>query len=728
MPHPQGTDDFDFSLVGTDKVPFMGYISSQDPTKTDIRYMIRGAKNVYLKNTGTIAVRPGLKLIGTADATQDGVVASYEFETAQGTTLPIYVLESGKMYFTYQGEDILMGTFDRTRFVFALWWDNINKIEDLIMVNGDHNLYRWNAGIANYGSSAAESTNAVTAVATPASQSVSGTYAVGDILTITGGGGTGAQVKVLAVNGSAPLTYQIIALGSGYAVTSGAATTGGGGTGATVDITEVNDTYTLTNNSGDTWAELDFNGIRIPSTTSATTDNIQDGGLLININGTEFSYFGGTDTDTLTGVIGNPAAAVGDIIFQAISTVENTPSADITNDFVVTLSNQLIVGSYSAKIIYISSDEDFSDFTNNGDLVSGDPDFAIIDEFPTGAVVKGESVYIFAGNASTYVITPNTPVPFAVSVGGSYTLVVTKVEKQVGSGNSAAIAQEFITTIGEDVLYLSKDHQLRQLGTLRNIITQKTPSLSKAVRKELVDEDFTGGALRAVDEFVYITAPISGRTYLYQIRDNVDDVGNLTAQRFWQPPQDWNISRIAIVDGVVGGYSAQYPQLYQLWDTGQYHDDTPDGEGAAYTAVLRMAYRQFKERDDLGSFDKVYYEGYILPRSDLVANVYNDYQGATKVQTKTLSSIAGSAVLYGGDGVTLIGGRKIGDQTIGGGLRDVDYENPLPKFRVISNVTQEDCFEYCLELVSQEKDSQWEILALGPDASTSLNKPVNLQL
>lgn len=726
-----GSDDFRFDIIGgaDSKRAFQGYNSEQDPTTVDPRYAIRGTKNMYLTNRGTWAVRPGLKLIGDENGTEDGVVASFEFETVQGDTLPIQVLESGAMRFFANGIWNLLKTFDKTRFVFTTWWNNFDKLNEIIMVNGSKNLYAWTGAFANYKISAAQTVNSVVAINIPSGQSISGgPYVVGQQITIAAGNND-AVVTVLEVDGlGAPSRVDITNIGSGYSTGSGIGTSSGGPqSGFVIDITQVENTYSLTNTSGDRWSELGFSSSDFP--VRGSMDVLQDGNLKLLINGSEYTYFGGADTDTLTGVFPNPSSSLNDLVIQDVITTVNTPDENFNNDFCFTINNsgigsQLVVGSYTSRIIYISFSEQYNYFVNTGDVIYGDPDFVILDEFPRGGISKGGSAYIAAGNNVWYIITPNTPIPYVASVGR---IVITTVDKQVGASNSAALAHEFIDAIGESIIYLAQDHQLRSYGTVRNISTQKTPSLSKVVHKELIEEDFTGGCIRAVDEFVYIVSPISGKTFLYQVRDDVDDVGNLTAQRYWQPYQEWNISRVAVIDGTTSGYSAEFPQLYQLWDTNQWHDDTPGGP-AFYTKILRMAYRQFSsERAQLGSFDKVYYEGYILDRSGLSAIVYNDYQGATNTQKYVLSDENGSAVLYGSDGITLIGDEKIGDKNVGGGIPDPTYEIDIPKFRVIQNVLQDDCFEYGLELNDSQADSRWEILALGPDTAISENNPVQLQ-
>lgn len=76
-------------------------------------------------------------------------------------------------------------------------------------------------------------------------------YVVGDVLTISGGGGSGATIYVASINGSGGVTGgTLIANGDDYAVTTGAATTGGTGSGATFNITAVSDDFEYDSTNG----------------------------------------------------------------------------------------------------------------------------------------------------------------------------------------------------------------------------------------------------------------------------------------------------------------------------------------------------------------------------------------------------------------------------------------------------------------------------------------------
>lgn len=759
-------DVFNFKLIGKDKAPFVGYNSQQDPTKLSAQYLVEGSKNVFLNNRGNVEVRPGLKRIGPINTSINGVVAETEFETSKGVGLPIWVLEDGTMQFYYEGTWHDLATFDKTRFVFSNWWDDANKETLLVMVNGDHNLYAWSGALIDetgpteegiafliQGASNIVAGGLVVTGLSPEDDTLyfannlkTGAAAVSVIIIGTNPGNTQGEFTlelkdpvfdlvttvqlVTSLTGLSPqLTVASVLIGltreetvlNLLAFFSSPSST----TSQYVGITEaghitaiIAQTYTptsvLTTADGDTWASLGFQN-------SSTSDP----NPTIVINGVTYSY-----TFVVDRFMVNPSSPVpsGQMGFQGIVTTLNKPADDFTNDFIVTLNNQLVVGSYMSKVIHISFDENYTLYTQSNDLIQGDPDFAVLDEFPTGAAVKGESVYVFAGNSNCYVLTPNTAVPVEIPIGGGESaLVITTVDKQVGTGKSAAISQEFITTVGESIIYLSQDHQLRTYGTLRNITTPKTPSLSKVVRQELIDTDFTGGGIRSIDEFVYIVSPLTGKAFLYQMRDDVDNVGNLTIDRLWQPPQDYNFSRVGIIDGIAVGFSSVNPQAYQIWDTGQWHDDSEQDVPSPYEARARFAYQNNGLETGMVSFNMCYYEGYLTPNSELNGRVRFDYLGGTKndgqdgVQDIVISSNEISPLLFAGQSNAEVGVSEVGTQEVGG---TTVLTKGYPKFRLIQDIDPTDVFEYQNEVFSYSAGSHWELQSFGVNATQSDNNPV----
>lgn len=461
----------------------------------------------------------------------------------------------------------------------------------------------------------------------------------------------------------------------------------------------------------------------------------------IIINSVEYTYTGGEDTETLTGVTPDPSSIVsGSIAIQSVMIQASLdPTDPITNfqpDFIRVLENQLFLGSYSARIIYISANETiatvlgFTNLTDSGTHVTGDPGFVIIDNPPNGMIQKDGKMYVSAGLSDWYILTPNTALP--VSYGSPAQYVITKVDKLPGTNLSGALAHEFIDIRGNNIIYLAQDHQVRSIGIFKNVFEIKFPSLSQDIQDELKDEDFTGGALRSIGDFLYITAPNSGRDYLYQSRESVDIDGNISAERLWHAPHVRSISRFAVIDGIVYGHSTANPQLYQIWDTGQYSDDSPTGESLSYTSVARFGYKHIVSKNGVRrqgklSGNKFFAEGYMANGTNLYCNLYFDYQGSSGIQNVILNSSTNSARFYTGRISASLGDSSLGDNPLGDGLTpESNQQEMLQKFRKIADLTPVDCFEYAFEIYSIDEDSRWEILATGMNAKLSTIQAVEL--
>ncbi len=614
-------DNFEFLLVSD----FKGYNSSRDKTNLADGFLVRGSQNVYKKLSGTIASRPGLLRRGTADATAAGVLASYEWYTSLGATLPLRVANNklqveSDVSGDYVWYDLLITSSKAspaatlTRFVMDPWWDNTEKKDLLVMVRGDANLLTWSGGITKVASAT---------------------------------------------------------------------------------------TNTITKDGTNTWGMDGF-------TNTAGKKKIMIGGV-------EYTYTGGESTTTLTGVTPDASGLVADdVVVQAVFLDADKPAAGNKNDFIKVIGNRLHVGSYTSRLIYISDDSDYTDFTvPGGGRAPGDPELLTLDNTAKGITVRNGNAHISAGTSDWYEISYSQ-----MTVSTTLT-EQTKVDKKPSAVLQAAYAHEFIDTVGNDIVYLSQDQQLRVLGTFRNLFQAKYPCLSQAVYDELAQEDFTGGALRAIGDFIYITAPNNGRDWMHQTRESVDANGNITAERLWHPPQIRNVSRFAVIDGVVYGHSNANPQIYQVWDTEQWHDDGPSDESLPYDCIMRMAYKQGVtkngvRRQGLIAFNMAYFEGYVSPGVDLNANIYIDYQGSTSSQNVNINSIESPTKLFISSSPLGFGTVPFGTNPLGDGVQTSDVSQELlPKFRAICGVNPADCFEYSLEVYTTEVNSRWEILALG---------------
>ena len=444
----------------------------------------------------------------------------------------------------------------------------------------------------------------------------------------------------------------------------------------------------------------------------------------VTIDGVDYTYTGGTTTTTLTGTSDASLVTAGSVGINKIVTNSNSPASTLTNDFIKTIDNQIYVGSYTSRLIYVSKDSSYTDFTQSTPRIPGDGELITLDAEAKGIGVRDGKAHIFGGTSDLYIIKFNQ-----ITVGSTLTEQTLVEKKQLGA-LSGAYAHEFIDVLGDNIVYLSQDQQLREYGDFANFTNPVPRSLSEEVSTDLANEVFTLGQLKVIASgdrgiLIYITAPTAGVTYIYQIRTSIDNNGNLTNERLWYAPFIWGLSRIDVRNGTILGFSNSNPQTYTIWDTNQWHDDSPSAENLAYTSVALFSYQSHGRRQGKLSFDKIYWEGYMPEGTKLYGGVYYDYQGATRLLSPIIHSVideseAPAASFFTGVTPPSLGDASLGDNPLGGiteiiglgtqVLRDHDL---LPKFRIITGVQITHCYEYALMVYTTSAGDRWELLALG---------------
>ena len=471
------------------------------------------------------------------------------------------------------------------------------------------------------------------------------------------------------------------------------------------------------------------------STTTWAQDGFSavSGEMKLVIGGVEYTYTGGTGTATLTGVsptaigLTDSLVAVQSVLIEANGADQSIPDTGFKCDMIRTIGNQMCVGSYKSRVVYVSDSQTFLNFTVPATTVTGSPELLTLDNNVRGIAVRQGNIWVSAGTKDWYEVTFSN-----ITVGTTLTRQ-TSVKKQNTVELAAAYAHEFIDNWGDDIIYLAQDQQVRDIGTFVGVLNgQKFPSLSLEVMTELAEEDFTGGALRIIGEprlgnVLYITAPNTGRDYMFTILEEANAQGGVTSQRIWHPPQIRNISRFAVIDGVTYGHSNANPMIYQVWDTGQWHDDSPSGEFLQYTSVLSMGYRSLGRRQGKWSFNKLFTMGYISQGTKLDAYVSFDYQGATDIQNPSISSNDKPSKQFLAQAAPSIGDSSFGDNPLGDGLDlNFDGQDLLPKFYKISPLTTKPVYEYAIDIYSENLDDRWEIVCLGVNPWLATQQGVEL--
>lgn len=291
----------------------------------------------------------------------------------------------------------------------------------------------------------------------------------------------------------------------------------------------------------------------------------------INIEGNQYTFTGGEDTATLTGVDPDASGITpGVIALQTVEEEEVTPAVGFHNDFIKVINNQVYVGSYTSRLCYISASDDFTNYTVPTPRIPGSPELLTLDATLNGIGVRTGQAHISIGQGEWAIVSFQN-----ITVGTDLTQQTTVDIKPVAN-LAAAYAHEFIDNVGDNLVYLSKDQQLRTFGDFNNVFVAAYPSLSQEIATELMAENFTGGGVRCIGDLTYITAPVSGKTYLYQVRQAVDSQNQVVVERLWHSPFIWNATRIDDYNGEIVAFSNANPQWYEVWDTNQWFDDSPD--------------------------------------------------------------------------------------------------------------------------------------------------------
>lgn len=131
---------------------FKGYVSKKDITNIDAKYLVSPSKNTFINDGEKISSRPGYTLFGAANTAATPIEFSDTWNTSTGTEIPLRAYDD-ELEFYYSGSWIrLAASWTAVDFQGATWWDNTEKLDRYILVNGNSNLYSWNGAITTIAS------------------------------------------------------------------------------------------------------------------------------------------------------------------------------------------------------------------------------------------------------------------------------------------------------------------------------------------------------------------------------------------------------------------------------------------------------------------------------------------------------------------------------------------------------------------------------------------------
>lgn len=137
----------------TDKT--LGYVTVEDATNTDHRYLVAGSRNVVVDRNKKIKIRNGYSYVGAANTDLYPIRSAQTWQTSSGSERPMRVYDDELEVYLgmIDGTDIDAWTrvaqnISTTAIVrFAPWYNDTETLDELLFVQGDDNLYRWNGAV-----------------------------------------------------------------------------------------------------------------------------------------------------------------------------------------------------------------------------------------------------------------------------------------------------------------------------------------------------------------------------------------------------------------------------------------------------------------------------------------------------------------------------------------------------------------------------------------------------
>jgi hypothetical protein len=454
-----------------------------------------------------------------------------------------------------------------------------------------------------------------------------------------------------------------------------------------------NTATTLTKSGTRTWAEDGFNIIAEKS---------------IVVNGVTYTYTGGENTLTLTGLTGLPTFTVGASVHQLptsilTTTITNMPS-NFKPDLIATLDNQVYYGMTANQNIWVSKFGDYKDcsFTTAGRKPT-EGATARVDALLVGFEPQEESMIIHAGQNQIY------ETKFTLSA--DQLTEAFDVDRKKTGKKQAAKSQEFITKTINDSVFLTNEPTLQTYGRVSNnfAINQLT-NISDSIENDMNELDFTGGQVFYNRQYIYITVPKSSLIYRY----NLDT-------KAWQAPYYCPVTRLYSVGGELYGHSSGTSESYKLYEGGAARSTT-DADGLPIEYVANFSYMNFGDRANQKTITEMYSEGYIDVSTDVSAISNFETNGCGSTVDFAIDGENKNYVCIP-SGSNSFGKNSFGAEPVGGYVRD-NLLNLPPKFRVFKVTPPVNFYEVQPQYYAFGVNMNFQLLAFGYDAVESKDKNI----
>lgn len=660
---------------------------------------------------------------------------------------------------------------------YSTFWDPVQLTTNLLFVNQTSYLYKWSGAVTSIASTTSttittEGTltwaqlgfdepgvylNADTIVFTPGTTvngqiSVLATipinggsaYTLGDTVDITGGGGSGAQCVVTAEVGGVVTGVSLSSSGKNYVISNNSAVTGGTGSGLIVNIQAVTTnnipptisdpinagfaaanlgagqviTVTGSASNNGTYTVIDSNATTL---TLSLSDTLVSETALVNITyfppiiieGTTYTYSGGANTMTLTGLTSVIGYIPGTGAVQGVEMFSNGDlngiESTFRNDLIANLDNQIFLSSTISSIIYTSNVNSFLDYTFSSPRLQGEGNQSTIAGYPFAFVNQEDALYVSAGKdvwyRTNFIQTTDTTTIGDSTTGISIAIVYETLQYQQlkTTNQQAAQSQSCITKIKNDIAYLSFEPIVNTLGRVEDIfLTPQVTDLSYSIVNDMNNYDFTDACAIYFKQFLYLSVPREGVVRIYNMTQ--------PKNQYWETPVTYPIAFFSIIDDELYGHGYTAPETYKLFTGYSFN-------GNSISAQALFSFNQFGSRFYPKVFNLFYLEGYIGNECTLDFGFNYDMDGCLRQKNFSLLGTAKQVCNLKQDaslGKSSLGSRPLSGLTVPA-AHTSDMKLP-PKFRAIKQVPELPFYEMQVYLSSSGTGPQWELLACGPNA------------
>lgn len=758
---------------------FKSYVSKPEITDLAPDFLVKGSKNVLIDFANRIISRNGFTLFGAANTGLGGIKSSYEWSTSTAKQFALRTFDQYWEFYWNSTWNQLMSGLTSPNLEFAKVWDNTEKIDVLIAVNGEANAKKWSGGVAKIRDCPTPGTTlrkqgvltAVTTIAFVAgtagtvaatitdsgSNFLNAGFASGDTLYVTG---SASNNRIFTVDSVLAGTITLIMSDVLVNEVAGATVTvhNGEPTWAAARFLTVNKTVGTPTISNATPAVVTLNshGLIVGQEISFSTSGALPTGINVGqvyyiisagfgANSFEISAtFNGVAINTSSGGSGTHTmyANTRQITYLGVNYVytggETTDTLTGLTSFPVPALSDPV---WQAPITLVNPSAINSNFKQ--DLVGVQLNQLVF------ASTKSQEIYGSHVTDYTNFTIPGTRAPgdpFKVNMDNYATCLIkidnapqTATSLMIGGGTSEFFKISF---------YLSQDN----LTELVRVIQLKTASGSGLISR---------GAIAAIKG---ATAYINREPSLDTIGDieTIDgksntpisdlikddfDAYNFTGahvkywkrgiyialpsegivliydlmRKVWQPPQTIPVSRLAVINDLLYGHSSVSNESYQLFV------GTNDN-GNFINQVARFAYNNGGRRDRIKNMNEYWTDGYITSNGELTMRQYYGFNGSEGY--KEMSILGSDSAIVTSPDSTPIGSDPLGNDPLGGASSNPTTSLPgsgtsMLRFWQGDTVHVLDYIEQFVEYVMNTLDGQFAIVAHGSNQYDAGTVPVS---